>query len=118
MPKFAANLSMMFNEHAFLDRFEAARDAGFNAVEFLFPYADLPATIAGKLQQANLTQALFNMPPGNWDDGERGIASLPGREEEFAQSLDLSLGYALALDCKRMHMNGGTGTGRCRPPGT
>ena len=73
MPRFAANLSMMFNEVPFLDRFDAAARAGFEAVEYLFPY-DFPAeAIAERLQRNNLTQALFNLPPGDWAKGERGL---------------------------------------------
>ena len=78
MPKFAANLSMMFTEHAFLDRFDAAAEAGFAAVEFLFPYDHPPEAIAERLERNRLTQALFNLPPGRWDEGERGLAALPG----------------------------------------
>ena len=74
MPNFAANLSMMFTEHAFLDRFAAAADQGFAAVEYLFPYDHNAGEIAQRLQKNQLTQALFNMPPGNWAKGERGIA--------------------------------------------
>ena len=77
MPKFAANLSMMFNDHAFLDRFDAAAEAGFAAVEFLFPYDHAPEAIAERLERNRLTQALFNLPPGRWDEGERGLAALP-----------------------------------------
>ena len=83
MPKFAANLSMMFNEVPFPERFAAAAKAGFKAVEFLFPYDYTPAEVAGWLKENNLESALFNLPPGNWAAGERGIASLPGREQEF-----------------------------------
>ncbi len=83
MPRFAANLTMMFNEWDFLDRFNAAADAGFDAVEFLFPYEHAPDAIAERLQRHRLTQALFNCPPGDWAKGERGIASLKGREDEF-----------------------------------
>ena len=75
MPKFAANLSMMFTEHAFLDRFDAAAEAGFAAVEFLFPYDHPPEAIAERLERNRLTQALFNLPPGEWDKGERGLAA-------------------------------------------
>jgi hydroxypyruvate isomerase len=79
MPRFAANLTMMFNEVPFLDRFEAAAKAGFTAVEFLFPY-DHPAEEIGKRLRANgLAQALFNLPPGNWEAGEKGFAALPDR---------------------------------------
>jgi hydroxypyruvate isomerase len=75
LPKFAANLSMMFAEHAFLDRFDAAAEAGFAAVEFLFPYDHPPEAIAERLERNRLTQALFNLPPGRWDEGERGLAA-------------------------------------------
>ena len=94
MPRFAANLTMMYNEHAFLDRFAAAAKDGFKAVEFLFPY-DIPAAdIEARLEDNGCTQALFNAPPGDWAAGERGIASLPGREDEFRSALDTALEYA------------------------
>src|SRR5450432_3946741 len=87
MPRFAANLSMMFNEVPFLDRFKAAADAGFDAVEFLFPY-DFPADDVGEaLRRNGLTQALFNLPPGNWDGGERGFAALPDRFADLQNSI-------------------------------
>ena len=79
MPRFAANLTMMFTERPFLDRFDAAADAGFRAVEYLFPYDHAPDEIAGRLERNRLTQALFNMPPGHWVAGELGLADLPGR---------------------------------------
>ena len=88
MPKFAANLTMMFNEVPFPERFAAAAKAGFTAVEFLFPYDYPAADVARWLKENNLKNALFNMPPGNWAAGERGIASLPGREAEFAAGVD------------------------------
>lgn len=107
MPKFAANLSMLFTELPFLDRFEAAAGAGFEAVEFLFPY-DFPAEeIAARLKEYSLAQALFNFPPGDWDGGERGIAALPGREEEFEASVQTALTYAAVLDCSRLHVMAG-----------
>ncbi len=107
MPRLAANLSMMFNEVPFLDRFAAARKAGFEAVEFLFPY-DFPAKdLRQRLDDNGLTQALFNMPPGDWAKGERGLASLPGRVEEFRQSAQKALDYAAALDCKLVHCMAG-----------
>ena len=107
MPKLAANLSMMFNEVPFLDRFDAAAKAGFKAVEFLFPY-DFPAAELKKRLDANgLTQALFNMPPGDWAGGERGLASLPGRQQEFRDSLNKALEYAEILDCKLIHCMAG-----------
>lgn len=92
MLRFAANLSLMYNEHEFLDRFAAAASDGFKGVEFLFPYEHLAGEIRRRLDEHSLTQALFNGPPGNWAAGERGIASLPGREEEFRQSMQLSRG--------------------------
>ena len=78
MPRLAANLSMMFNEVPFLDRFAAARKAGFDGVEFLFPYEHPMAELRKRLDGEGLTQALFNMPPGDWAKGERGLASHPG----------------------------------------
>jgi hydroxypyruvate isomerase len=80
MPKFAANLSMMFTEVDFLDRFKIAAGSGFKGVEYLFPYAFSTADIKSALDEFGLVQVLFNMPPGDWDAGERGIAALPGRE--------------------------------------
>jgi hydroxypyruvate isomerase len=107
MPQFAANLSMMFNEAPFLDRFAAARDAGFRAVEYLFPYDYEPEAVARKLRENQLENVLFNMPAGNWAAGERGIASLPGREEEFRAGVDKALVYAAALGVKRLHAMAG-----------
>jgi hydroxypyruvate isomerase len=107
MPRFAANLSMMYQEHAFLDRFSAAAEDGFRAVEFLFPYAHPAAEVAARLRSAGVVNVLFNLPPGDWDRGERGIAALPGREAEFASALDTALVYADALDCPRLHVMAG-----------
>ena len=107
MPKFAANLSMMFNEWEFLDRFAAAADAGFTAVEFLFPYAYPADAIAARLERHGLVQALFNLPPGNWDGGERGLAALPSRRDDFRASLATALPYAKATGVKRLHMMSG-----------
>lgn len=107
MPQFAANLSMMFTEHAFLDRFDAAAEAGFPAVEFLFPYDHPPEAIAERLERNRLTQALFNLPPGRWEDGERGIAALPERFEEFKSGLKRALDYVAATKTKRVHMMAG-----------
>ena len=107
MPRFAANLTMMFNEVPFLDRFEAAAKAGFTAVEFLFPYA-FPAEEIGKRLRANgLTQALFNLPPGNWDAGEKGFAALPERFADLKQSLHTALPYVQATGVKRVHLMAG-----------
>src|SRR5258708_2525919 len=103
MPRFAANLSMMFNEVPFLDRFEAAAGAGFTSVEFLFPY-DHPAAVVGeRLHRNGLTQALFNLPPGNWDAGEKGFAALPDRFDDLQQSLHTALPYAQATRVQRVH---------------
>ena len=107
MPKFAANLSMMFNEWEFLDRFAAAADAGFTAVEFLFPYAYPADAIATRLERHDLVQALFNLPPGNWDGGERGLAALPSRKSDFSASLGVALPYAEATGVKRLHLMSG-----------
>ncbi len=107
MPKLAANLSMMFNELPFLDRFAAASKAGFKAVEFLFPYEYPAPEIARRLADNGLTQALFNMPPGDWAGGERGLASLPGRVHEFRDGVAKALDYANALNCKLVHMMAG-----------
>ena len=97
MPRFAANLTMMFTEWPFLDRFDAAADAGFRAVEYLFPYDHAPDAVAARLQRNGLKQALFNMPPGDWAAGERGLAALPGRFAELtARRRDRALRYAEA----------------------
>ncbi|MCU0819664.1 MAG: TIM barrel protein [Beijerinckiaceae bacterium] len=107
MPKFAANLTMMFNEHAFLDRFAAAAEAGFSAVEFLFPYEHPPEAIAGALERNHLTQALFNLPPGDWAAGERGLAALPERFAEFTADVEHALVYAEATGVKQLHLMAG-----------
>lgn len=107
MPRLAANLSMMFNEVSFLDRFDAARRAGFEAVEFLFPYDHPAAEIRSRLDAAGLRQVLFNMPPGDWAAGERGMACLPGRRDEFRDGVKRALDYAGALDCGLVHCMAG-----------
>jgi 2-dehydrotetronate isomerase len=107
MPKFAANLSMMFNEVPFLDRFAAAAECGFTAVEYLFPYDHPAELVAERLQAAGLVQALFNMPPGDWAAGERGMAALPGREADFAAALDTALAYAKVIGTPLLHMMAG-----------
>ena len=108
MPRFAANLSMMYTEHAFLDRFAAAAADGFDAVEYLFPYAFDPAVLAERLRANGLTQALFNAPPGDFAAGERGLACLPDRVQEFRQGLvEQALPYAAALGCQRVHVMAG-----------
>src|SRR3979490_488096 len=107
MPRFAANLSMMFTEVPFLDRFDAAAKAGFTAVEFLFPYDHPPERVGEQLKRNGLTQALFNLPPGNWDAGEKGFASLPDRFGDLQQSLRTALPYAKAPGAKRPHLMAG-----------
>ncbi len=107
MTLFAANLSMMFNEYEFTDRFAAAANAGFKAVEYLFPYSYSASALSDALNQNKLQQVLFNSPPGDWDAGERGLASLPGREDEFQQGIKTALEYAKALQCPRIHAMAG-----------
>lgn len=107
MPRLAANLSMMFNEHGFLDRFEAAAKAGFTGVEYLFPYDFKASDIKTRLADHGLTQVLFNAPPGDWNAGERGTASLAGRQSEFRDGIKKALDYATALNCKQLHCMAG-----------
>jgi hydroxypyruvate isomerase len=107
MPRFAANLSMMFTELPFMERFGAARAAGFKGVEFLFPYEFEASALAGELKKHGLTQALFNLPPGDWAAGERGYAAIPGREADFEQATATALTYADALNCKLLHAMAG-----------
>jgi hydroxypyruvate isomerase len=112
MPRFAANLSMMYPDLPLLDRFEAAAQDGFKAVEYLFPYAFPAHELAARLQANGLQQVLFNAPPGGtdrasfgqaWDSGHRGTASVPGREAEFRTGFAQALIYADALNCPRIH---------------
>ena len=103
MPKFSANLSMLFGEHDFLDRFDAAARAGFAAVEYIAPYDHAPDVVAARLKKNGLTQALFNLPPGDWAAGERGIAVLPDRIHEFRQGVDKAITYAQALGCTQVN---------------
>jgi hydroxypyruvate isomerase len=107
MPRFAANLSMMYNEVPFLERFGACAADGFEAVEFLFPYANTAQEIRDQLDRHGLQQVLFNAPPGDFEAGERGIASLPGRQDEFREGIDRAIEYAKALDCPRVHVMAG-----------
>jgi len=121
MPQFAANLSLMYTELPFLERFAAAARDGFTAVEYLFPYAFEPAELAARLRGNGLRQVLFNAPPGGleratmagaWEQGARGTAALPGREAEFRAGVLEALRYAEALDCPRIHLMAG-----CVPEG-
>jgi hydroxypyruvate isomerase len=107
MPRFAANLTMMFNEVPFPDRFARAAASGFKAVEFLSPYDHAPADIAFWLESAGLESVLFNMALGNWAAGERGISALPGREADFRAGVALALDYAQALGTKHLHAMAG-----------
>jgi hydroxypyruvate isomerase len=103
VPKFAANLTMLFGEIPFLDRFAAAKAAGFGGVEYLFPYDFEKAALREQLQQHGLTQVLHNLPAGNWAVGERGIAILPDRVDEFRDGLARAIDYAKALDCHQLN---------------
>ena len=107
MPRFAANLSMLYPEHEFLDRFAAAAADGFEAVEYLFPYDYSAQELKQRLSDNGLVQALFNAPPGDWAAGERGTVSLPGRESEFRSGFDRALDYASVLGNSRIHVMAG-----------
>jgi hydroxypyruvate isomerase len=103
MPKFAANLTMLFTEVDFLDRFEAASNAGFKGVEYLFPYPYPKEALAERLSRHGLTQVLHNLPAGDWGKGERGIACLPGREAEFHDGVKTAIGYAKPLNFPQLN---------------
>jgi hydroxypyruvate isomerase len=107
VPKFAANLSFLYQEHGFLERFAAAARDGFEAVEYLAPYAEPKERVAETLQQHALTLALFIVPSGDWAAGERGIACLPQRSEEFRAGVTTALDYAEALDCEKVNVISG-----------
>jgi hydroxypyruvate isomerase len=107
MPRFAANLSMMFGEEAFLDRFRAAAQAGFKAIEYLFPYEHRPEILAENVRKHGLIQVLFNTPPGDWAKGERGLAALPHRRDEFRQGVQIAIHYAKMLGVPSLHMMAG-----------
>ena len=107
MPKFAANLSLLFTDVPFCERFARATAAGFTGVEYLFPYEYPAADIADWLRANDLEQVLFNLSAGDWAAGERGLACLPHRQGEFAESVEQALGYAVALDCRRLHCMAG-----------
>jgi hydroxypyruvate isomerase len=107
MVRFAANLSFLFGEAPFLDRFERAATAGFKGVEYLFPYEFDAAEIARRLRAHGLDQVLFNAPPGDWAAGDRGLAALPSRTDEFRASIERALDYAVATCCPRVHVMAG-----------
>ena len=103
MPKFAANLTLLYNEHAFPDRFAAAASAGFSGIEYLFPYDFDKNLLAGLLHKHKLTQVLHNLPAGDWPGGERGIACHPDRVGEFQDGVGRAIEYATTLDCKQLN---------------
>src|SRR5260370_9981268 len=107
MPKLAANLSWIYQEVPFLQRFGAAAAHGSKAVEILLPYEAPAADIAAELKKHKLTQALFNLPAGDASRGGRGVAAIPGCEEEFSAALDKALDYAQALECPTLHVMSG-----------
>jgi hydroxypyruvate isomerase len=107
MPRFCANLMLLFQELPFLERFEAAAAVGFDAVEYQFPYAIAATDIRARLDAVGLEMVLINAPPGDWAAGERGIAALPGREDEFRASIEIALGYATVLGCPCLHVMAG-----------
>jgi hydroxypyruvate isomerase len=107
MTRLAANLTMLFTELPFLERFDAARAAGFTAVECVAPYIEPASAIADRLAGLGLRMALFNMPAGDWAAGERGFAADPSRRSDFAASIDVALDYARATGCKTLHLMAG-----------
>lgn len=107
MLRFAANLTTMFTERPFLERFAAARQAGFSEVEFLFPYDWPVESVLRALRDNGLNPVLFNLPAGDWDAGERGLAALPGREQAFRDSVELAAGWARSLGCPLVHVMAG-----------
>lgn len=113
MPKFSANLTMLFNEVAFLDRFGAAHKAGFRGVEYVSPYEFYPGDIADRLKANRLSQVLFNLPVGDWAAGERGIAIFSNRQDEFREGIATAIRYAQALSCPQVNCLAGIA-----PPGS
>ena len=107
MPRFAANLTMMFNEHTFLDRFDAAAAAGFGAVEFLFPYDYPVEQVAERVTRNRLAVVLMNLPAGDWDAGERGMAAIPARADDVREAFDRATPYIRALNVPRVHLMAG-----------
>jgi hydroxypyruvate isomerase len=103
MPKFCANLTLLFNEHTFIERFAKAAQAGFRGVEYLFPYEHDKQQLADELQKHKLVQVLHNLPAGKWAEGERGIACHPSRVGEFQDGVGLAIDYASALGCKQLN---------------
>ena len=115
MPKFAANLSWLFTELDFMDRFAAAAGAGFKGVECLFPYDYAAADVASQLTEHGLEQALINASPGDWQGGERGLGCLPGRQDDFRAAIDQAVDYANRIGCRRVHVMAGLAPGDVSP---
>ena len=107
MPRFSANISTLFKEHPFPDRPQAAAAAGFTGIECQFPYHHEADELADKLAEAGVPMVLFNAPPGDFGAGERGLAALPGRQQDFRDTLDVAIAYADALDCAKLHVMAG-----------
>jgi 2-dehydrotetronate isomerase len=107
MPRFAANLTMMFNEHAFLDRFDAAAAAGFDAVEFLFPYDHPVDEVVERVERNRLAVVLMNLPAGDWASGERGMAAIPSRAADVRAAFERAVPYIRALGVPRVHLMAG-----------
>lgn len=107
MPRFAANLSTLFTDLPLPERITAAKEVGFKGVEMQYPYHVDAARLADLVACAELSMVLFNTPPGDWEAGERGLAALPGREQEFRDNLELALHYAELLECPRLHVMAG-----------
>jgi hydroxypyruvate isomerase len=107
MPRFAANLSFLFQDEPFLDRFAAAADQGFQAVEFMFPYDHSAAAVASAVRAAGVQVVLFNTPAGDWAKGERGLAALPSRRQDFRAAMARTFEYAEAYNCPRIHVVAG-----------
>lgn len=107
MPRFSANVTHLFTEVPFLERFAAAAACGFKGVECLFPYAEPAGTVADAIAMAEIKMTLFNAPPGDFAAGERGLSALPGRQQDFRDSFEVALNYAELLDCQRLHVLAG-----------
>lgn len=112
MPRFAANISTMFTERPLVERFAAAANAGFDAVECQFPYEVPAKQMKAALDETGIPLVLINTPPGNFEAGERGLAALPGRETDFREAMDQALAYAAAVDCRKIHVMAGVQPGR------
>ncbi len=108
MPRFSANLRYLFQEISLFERFDAAAAVGFSAVEYPFPYAESPTKLRRALEGNGLQLTVINSPPGRWENGDRGLAGVPGRETEFRQSIEDAIFYATSLNCTNVHIMAGT----------